>query len=134
MKRANPGFTKLDLMFVAAFFAAAIGLGIVVSSLSCASPGRSALRFGQCVLDDGVLAEVVAALAQPDYGKKVAEVGLRNAADLVNCALVAVAAQPAGSGSGSAEASTRTLTAPPPPDTLQRRAREVLEQRHSSGK
>jgi hypothetical protein len=93
----------------------------------CAHPGQVTLRAGQCLLDNGVLGEVLAALAKPDYLKQVGLVALNRAGDLIDCALTAIAAQPSGETS-----EVRALAAPPEQDNLARRAREVLESRRSA--
>lgn len=90
----------------------------------CAHPGQVTVRAGQCLLDNGVLGEVLAALAKPDYLKQVGLVALNRAGDLIDCALTAIASQPSGQPSEA-----RALAAPPEQDTLARRAREVLESR-----
>lgn len=97
----------------------------------CAHPGQVTVRAGQCLLDNGVLAEVLVALAKPDYLKQIGLVALNRAGDLIDCALAAIAAQPSETGSG---AEAHTLVAQPEPDTLARRAREALAARHAAGK
>lgn len=92
----------------------------------CAHPGQVTVRAGQCLLDSGVLAEVLAALAKPDYLKQVGLVALNRVGDLIDCALTAIASQP------SESPEVRALVTPPEQDTLARRAREVLESRRSA--
>jgi len=124
----NPaGFAKLRVMVIAAVVG--IGTGMVFYTPAatlggCSHPAQSVLHFGQCVLDDGVLSDVLAALAQPNFLSQIASLALKDTGDLVSCALQAVAAQPApvpSSGSGSAAQLVRGT-----PDVLATRAREAL--------
>lgn len=132
-RSSEAGFAKVSVMALTAVASVFVGMALY-SPLSmvggCTHPGQSALHVGQCLLDDGVLAEVLAALAKPDYLKQVENVGLAHTGDLIDCALQAVATKPAATSSPAAE--THTLVAPPEPDTLARRAREALAMRHAS--
>jgi len=106
---------------------AAVGVALCVV-VGCAHPVQTTLGVGQCVLDNGVLADVVHALGQDDYVHAVEAVALKDAAELVDCALLAVASpQP---GTGSAAVAARTA----PADTLAQRAREVLAARRAAGR
>ncbi len=132
-KGAQPGFSKLLLLVVLSGFT----LGVGTAFVACSHPGRSALQFGQCVLDDGVLGEVLAALKQQNYLKQLEELGLRRASDLIDCALQAVASKSDDQGSGSGSGSDLPAVAArssAQPDTLAARARDALEHRKSSGK
>lgn len=129
--------TRLNAMIFTAAVSVATGM-LVYTPLSavggCAHPGQSTVRAGQCLLDNGVLAEVLAALAKPDYLRQVGTVALSRASDLVDCALQAVATQPgggSGSGSGSAMPAARVSAAAPESDTLAHRAREALAARRA---
>lgn len=106
-------------------------VGIVACLASCAHPGQSVLRAGQCILDNGVLGDVLGALAQADYVRAIEGLGLRDAAELVDCALQAVAIPQPGAGPSSAAAAARTA---PSTDTLAQRAREVLASRRAAGR
>jgi hypothetical protein len=106
-------------------------------SAACSHPGQTTLGVGQCMMDNGVLAEVLAALGKPDYLHQVELVGLSRAPDLVDCALQAVASksiQPGGSGSGSAQPAAAATSEPMQVDVLALRAREVLATRRAAGK
>ena len=130
-KSSEAGFAKITVMLSTTIFSTFLCVAFFtpVSTVGgCAHPGQATLRVGQCLLDDGVLAEVLAALAKPDYLKQVENVGLARAGDLIDCALQAVAAQPPGTGSGSETLPARTLAQS---DTLARRAREALAARHA---
>lgn len=126
---------KINAVLFAAMASVAAGMALYSSVAAvggCTHPGQTTLRVGQCLLDDGVLAEVLAALGKPDYLKQVEGVGLTHAGDLVDCALRAVSAQPvATSGSGSDVSALWTLT---PNDTLSGRARQALAARRSAGR
>jgi len=98
----------------------------------CAHPGQSTLRAGQCLLDNGVLAEVLTALGKPDYLRQIENVGLTRAGDLIDCALQAAATQPApAAGSGSVSPSALAAV---DADTIAGRAREVLAARRAADK
>lgn len=131
-RNSEAGFAKVSVMVLTAIASIFIGMALY-SPLSmvggCTHPGQSALHVGQCLLDDGVLAEVLAALAKPDYLKQVENVGLTHTGDLIDCALQAVATKPAVTKPAT---ETHTLVAPPESDTLARRAREALAMRHAS--
>lgn len=127
--------TRIRAMIFTAVLSTSAGM-ILYTPLSvvggCAHPGQSTLRVGQCLLDNGVLAEVLAALARPDYLKQVGIVALSRASDLVDCALQAAATQPgdgSGSGSGSAMPTARVTAES---DTIAHRARETLATRRAS--
>lgn len=130
-KNPEAGSAKLSVMLLTAVFSVFAGMFLYAPATmvgGCAHPGQSALRLGQCVLDDGVLAEVLAALGQPDYLDRVGSVALRRAGDLVDCALQALAAPPSVSGPTEVHA----LEAQPEPDTIARRARETIASRRAS--
>lgn len=131
---AQPGFVKLRVLLLTAVLSVPAGMvlyGSVSLAPGCAHPAQSALIAGQCILDDRVLSDVLAALSKPDYLSQIAGVAVRHVAGLVDCALQAVAAQPdAEPGSTAAIAHS----ASPAGDTLARRAREVLATRQSSVK
>lgn len=127
------GFTRVELMLVACVFSGAVLCGAFVSA--CSNPKQSTLRFGQCILDNGVLSEVLAALSRPDYGDQVKAVGLTRAPDLVNCALQAVASQPTSDDPKPepGNAGVASLMSAQPEYVLPARAREVLESRKATG-
>lgn len=119
---ALPGFTRIQLTVVLSVFAAAILCGGIVSA--CANPKHSAVRFGQCVLEEGVLGEVLGALEDPNYLRLIKEIAVKHTVGLVECALVAVASQPAPQPADvAAGVSARTS-----PDIRTARAREALEE------
>lgn len=96
---------------------------LVAIPAACTHAGQVTLKFGQCVLDDGILGRVFAALGQDDYAQAVAGIALQEAPSLVECALRAIASQSdAGAGSGSARLAQDT-----PIQVL--RAREILASR-----
>jgi hypothetical protein len=103
-------------------------------SAACSHPGQTTLGVGQCLLDNGVLAEVLAALGKPDYLHQVELVGLSRAPDLVDCALQAVASKPTQPGSGSGSAQPAVAAESMQVDVLAMRAREVLATRRAAGK
>lgn len=105
--------TLVESILVLAFSAALVVAG-------CGSrAGQVTLKTGQCVLDSGVLAIVLADLASSNYAQLVADLETKIGADVVTCALTAIATTPAaGSGSGSAS------TSQPAPEAV--RARELL--------
>jgi hypothetical protein len=83
--------------------------------------GQVALKTGQCVLDSGVEAQVLTALATGNYAAAVAALTTTVPATLISCALQAIAnGQGSGSGSGSAS------TAAGAPVDLAGRAKELL--------
>jgi hypothetical protein len=98
-------------------------------SAACAHPGQTTLGVGQCLLDNGVLAEVLAALGKPDYLHQVELVGLNHASGLIDCALQAIASQQGGSGPGSGSADLPRIAEPT--STPAQRAREVLAARRA---
>jgi len=100
---------------------------ILIAPASCSHPGQITLQFGQCVLDDGILDQVFTALSQEDYAQAIIALALKDAPDLLECALHAIASQSPvqGTGSGS-EASTATKQIAPIQVT---RAREILAKR-----
>lgn len=125
---------KNKMMMIAVFgILAGMLFGPPLSTLGgCAHPGQSTLRAGQCLLDNGVLAEVLTALGKPDYLKQIENVGLTRAGDLIDCALQAAATRPApAAGSGSAGLSALVAIEA---DTIVNRAREVLASRRAAGK
>lgn len=100
----------------------------------CSHPAQSALRAGQCLLDNGVLSETLAALAQSDYLEQVGLVALKRAGDLVDCALQAIAAQSPATAPPAGSSAARAIAASPDAGTLASRAREVLAALRSAGK
>jgi hypothetical protein len=130
----NPeaGFVKLRMVLFTLGLSVFAGMALyspVSMVAGCAHPGQTTLRVGQCILDDGVLSEVLAALQHPDYVSRIVDAGVRHARGLIDCALLALASQPEPE-IGSAEAVARV--AGPGPDTIARRAREVLATRRAS--
>ena len=127
--------TRTMLPFINAALCSILAGMVLYTPLSalvgCAHPGQAAVHVGQCLLDDGVLSDVLDALSKPDYVKQVENIGLTRTSDLIDCALQAIVAQPTGSGSGSQTIPARTFTTQP--DTLSRRASEVLATRRSAG-
>lgn len=134
---------KINAFILATAALASVPAGIAIYTTGamvggCAHPGQSTLRAGQCLLDDGVFSDVLTALSKPDYLSQVAGVALKDAGDLIDCALQAIAGTPsAGSGSGSGSATeqiaARSLAAPQlDSDTIAARARVVLATRHST--
>lgn len=125
---AQAGFARASLLGTMAI----LSMLAVVLVVSCARSGQVTLKFGQCVLDNHVLGDVAAALQQPDYAQAVERVALADAAELVDCALQALAtpSPTAGSGSDSAEVAVRSASAPS--SSIAQRAREVLERRRMS--
>ncbi len=115
------GFTKVELMIAMLVFAVAVACGGLVSS--CSHPGQSTLRFGQCILEEGVLSEVLGALQQDDYRDRVKQIGLSHAGGILECALVAIASQPS---SGDVASIPRVQEGPPSTQTA--RARELLNE------
>lgn len=128
-KDPEAGFAKVHTMLLTAVFSVFAGMFLYAPATvvgGCAHPRQSALRFGQCVLDDGVLGEVLAVLGRPDYLDQVGAVSLRHAVGLVDCALQALAAPAPGL------TEVHALEAQPEPDTIARRARETIASRRAS--
>ena len=98
----------------------------LVLATACGTPaGQITLKTGQCVLDSGVLATVLADLAKPDYATLIADLETRVAPAIVDCALVAIAA----TGGSAAGPGSATPPGEVPPAAL--RARELLGKRKS---
>src|SRR5882724_6461190 len=126
-KLPQAGFARLGTLVVVGV----LGLGL---SFACVRAGQVALKTGQCVLDNGVLGDVLVALEQPNYLQAVEALAVTDASELINCALQAVMSQPgAGSGSGSGSEELPRVLAPAA-TTLPQRAREVLSARRAAGK
>lgn len=133
---------KINAFVLATVALASVPAGIAIYTTGamvggCAHPGQSVLHAGQCLLDDGVFSDVLDALKKPDYLSQVAGLAVKDAGDLIDCALQAIAGTPgSGSGSGSSlpaaeQLTARSLSAPQPDtDTLASRARVVLATRH----
>lgn len=79
-------------------------LVLVVILISCNTrAGQVTLKTGQCVLDTGVEAILLADLAQANYAQLVSDAVTKLGPTVVTCALQAIAATaPASTGSGSA--------------------------------
>jgi hypothetical protein len=132
MSAAQPGLVKLRVLLLTAVLSVPAGMvlyGSVSLAPGCAHPAQSALIAGQCILDDRVLSDVLAALSKPDYLNQIAGVAVRHVAGLIDCALQAVAAQP-DAGPGTVTITHSAVAG----DTLSRRAREVLAARQPSVK
>ena len=119
-RNSESGFARVGAMATVAV------IGLLVAAASCARVGQVTLRAGQCILDSGVLGDVATALSQPDYVKRIEDIALRAAPDLLDCALQAVA-----SSEPSPAAETRMRQTMVPVDTLSQRAREVIAARKS---
>lgn len=121
--------TKVLSVMISAFMC------LVICALmigGCTHPRESTARGGQCLLDNGVLSEVLAALAEPDYLKQVGMVALNRAGSLVDCALQAIAAQSSGTEAAPSGAQA-AVAGQPEGSSLARRAREVLASRRTTG-
>lgn len=132
-RKPEAGFVKVRVMVFTAIVSISAGM-LLYTPLSmvggCAHPGQTTLGIGQCLLDDGVLGEVLVALGASDYLQQVENIGLTKSSDLIDCALHAIASQQAGAGSGSASLPKGAL----PASTLAQRANEALTTRRSNGK
>jgi hypothetical protein len=90
-------------------------------ALGCHSKaGQVTLQTGQCVLDSGVEAALLADLVQANYAQLVGDAVNKFGPVLVQCALAAIAALPA-----DPSLQARFVVSP---DTVQARARQILEQ------
>lgn len=128
-RQPQAGRVRVWLMIAGAAVGVGLGFGLVLGA--CDHPGQSTIRFGQCVLDDHVLSDVLDALAKPDYLKEVGKVALKDAAELVDCALRAAAAEPKPEPAPvpSVESVARSAATP---STLAQHARDVIAARKSS--
>ncbi len=131
-RTSEAGFVKLRVALLTLGLSVVAGMVLYTPATmvtGCAHPGQSALSVGQCVLDDGVLSDVLAALQQPDYVSRIVDAGLRHAKGLIDCALLALSSQPA---EPKPESTGLAHAVGPGADTVARRAREVLASRRAS--
>lgn len=122
--RAQAGSIGMGVLAILA----ASGVAVSVLVAACVNPRQTTLRASQCVLDSGVLDTVLADLEQPGYKKLISDLGTTIAPEVIDCALVAVAAGKPSSGSGSsAPRSAAFVGAVDAPS----RARELLASRRA---
>jgi hypothetical protein len=99
--KAEAGFVRRALLAPIMFLSAAILVGVGGAQTGCTK--GQIINAGQCVLDSGVLADVLAALASNDYANLITQLETKDGAALIACALEAAASGPAAaSDAGSA--------------------------------
>lgn len=103
---AAKGTVRMPAIIAIAAVALSADVMATVEACGGKSVGTIALQTGQCVLDSGVEAQVLVALATQDYAAAVADLATSVAPTLIKCALQAIAGGAAGSGNGSGSAST----------------------------
>lgn len=129
-KNSETSFIKTAVVLAVLFLGATVGLPV-----ACMRATQVTLRAGQCVLDSGVLGDVIAALDQPDYVQRIEDIGIHALPELIDCALQAVASSDGSSqGSGSAASNMLPLVAEAPAKVRVDRAREVMTLRRTSRK
>jgi hypothetical protein len=120
--------------YLSVFVTICLLLGAAISG--CSHPGQATLVAGQCILDNGVLGEVLTALATKNYVQAISDLALKDAPTLVDCALLAIASQNgtgsgSGSGSGSSSVAQPKIVPGVSQSLLSQRAREVLATRRA---
>jgi hypothetical protein len=114
--KADAGFVKRPLLMPIMFLCAAILVGVGGAQTGCTK--GQIINAGQCVLDTGVLTDVLAALASDNYAQLISQLETKDGAALIACALEAAA----GGNTVPSDAGSAT-----PP--IAARARELLAKR-----
>jgi hypothetical protein len=114
--KADAGFVKRSLLMPIMFLCAAILVGVGGAQTGCTK--GQIINAGQCVLDTGVLTDVLAALASDNYAQLISQLETKDGAALIACALEAAA----GGNTVPSDAGSAT-----PP--IAARARELLAKR-----
>lgn len=119
-KNSESGSVKILVMLVIMF------IGITAAMSACMRAKQVTLRAGQCVLDSGVLGDVIAALDHPDYVQRITDIGIHALPELIDCALQAVASSDSPDQGSDTASRMLPLVAETPAAVRASRAQELI--------